>query len=93
MCIRIGNKKWENPENNFVKNHGVWQALFRFKNAITSLFSSRNQNGLHHTRGLIFLDFMQFLENQKINKKLFFEKNEVWQKFKKKSYFYNQHNI
>jgi hypothetical protein len=26
---------------------------------------------------------MQFLENQKKQKQIFFEKNEVWQKFKK----------
>ena len=57
------------------------QALYRFKKRYKlPLFSSRIQNGLHHTRGLIFLDSMQFLEIQKKQKKLFFEKNEVWQK-------------
>ena len=67
-------------EKQFLKNHGVWQALFRFKNAIISSFSSRIQNGLHRPEGLIFFDFMQFLENQKNKKKLFKKKNEVWQK-------------
>ena len=57
------------------------------------LFSSRIQNGLHHTRGLIFLDFMQFLENQKKQKKNYFKKKMKCDKNYKKSYFYSQHNI
>ena len=50
--------------------------FFAFKNAITSSFSGRIQNELHHTRGLIFLDLMQFLENQK-KKKFFWKKLSV----------------
>ena len=61
--------------------------FFRFKNAITFLISSRIKNGLHHPWGLIFLNFMLFLKNQKNLKKIFFEKIEVWQKLKKKNIF------
>ena len=51
-------------EKLFLKNHGVWQALLSFENAITVLFSNRIQNGLHRSEGLIFLDLMKFKKNK-----------------------------
>ena len=47
-------------EKYFFLNHGVWQSLLSFENAITFLFSNQIQNGLHRSEGLIFLDLMKF---------------------------------
>ena len=63
-------------EKYFFLNHGVWQALLSFENAITFLFSNRIQNGLHRSEGLIFLDLMKFKKN-KVQKWLVVSKNSL----------------
>ena len=63
-------------EKYFFLNHGMWQALLSFENAITFLFSNRIQNGLHRSEGLIFLDLMKFKKN-KVQKWLVVSKNSL----------------
>ena len=63
-------------EKYFFLNHGVWQALLSFENAITFLFYNRIQNGLRRSEGLIFLDLMEFLKN-KVQKWLVVSKNSL----------------